>query len=273
MYFYGLKQQIMILSEDEILKIYPILDRKTPSRDVSGKYTIVPTIDIIRDVKQTGWSPVNVEIRGEGKSDFCKHAVTFQKDVDILVSNKDIINPTMTVVNSYDGLSTVRFYAGFYRRISNTFFTIPIKTGDDVYIPYMKVSHTKYNFDLLDQYIQEITNAVMESVKQVLNFTQIQLREEEYERFVKIAFSLRRDKEPTVDILNVLLEPMRGEDDGDNAWVIMNSVQEKIIKGFSVYNEVTKKEKKYRAINSFERILPYNLEMYLSMLDICTIKV
>lgn len=213
-----------ILSMDDLRKCVPgaFAESKAPGR--SERYAYVPTIDIITGLRDAGFMPVKAvqaSARDEAKKDFGKHLIRFRREDQLGATEaREII-----LKNSHDGTSAYEMDAGIFRLVcsnglvvgnADTQFKVR-HSGNAVSDVIDVASRIVDNFDAVASDID-----LMKSVK--LDKT-LQLT------FAKAAIAARFDvEEPPVSEEQVL-RVRRQADIGDDAWRVLNRIQENVIKG------------------------------------------
>lgn len=264
------------LSLDYLKETMPALSVTAPASHLSTKYVHIPTLQVVEDIMTLGWQPTSTLTTRGKHATLGTHGVTFSHpDLRIQIDAGDSIQPQVHLLNSYNGFSTLKFYAGFYRFICSNGLVVPmdIKNVDHA---FFKVKHIHYDLTTLRSTMVDILENLSAQVKRAMSLSSLKMSPEEINTFIAYTYLRRIQVKLTPDtvqavpaeILTSLNAVLRPEDEGNSAWKVLNRVQEKIIKGFTVYNPITKKFKTYKAITAFGRGINLNLDMYTDMLDV-----
>lgn len=272
------QKKMKALTIEQMIEQCPPIAQTHPSRKVSDKYIQIPTLQVVKDAMQFGWVPTSAHMRGNGTSNFCKHGVTmmYPDAESSLGGSADLIIPKIEIVNSHDGLSTFRFYAGIFRKVCSNGMIIPFRVEGKSTSKYLRIRHINYNLDELQATLKEVAQHLVESVKGIYKLMDEDMTQAQMEQFAKRAF-IRRSTYKAYDpvemvktslietpIIETLLKAERELDQPSTAWAVFNRVQEKIVNGFSVTLE--KKEKRYQGLTGFERDISVNSGMFEDLL-------
>jgi len=214
-----------ILSEDDLRKCVPgaFAENKAPGR--SERYAYVPTIDIIHGLRDAGFMPVKAQqagARDEAKKDFGKHLIRFRREDQLGATEaREII-----LKNSHDGTSAYEMDAGIFRLVcsnglvvgnSDTQFKVR-HSGQAVGDVIDVASRIIDNFDAVQSDIEIMKSAQLDKTLQLT--------------FAKAAIAARfgiEDEAPVNE--EQVLRVRRQADVGNDAWRVMNRIQEAVIKG------------------------------------------
>lgn len=241
------------LTLEQLIEKAPAIATQNASSDVSDKYSFIPSTKVIEDVIELGWTPVNATQRSSNSrgsdNSFAQHMVNFRIDNPISVSHSgDIIYPQITFVNSHDGKSTFRFYAGLFRLVCSNGLTVPFKLNGEELGKGFRIRHKGYDMDTLSNTFKDIVMDIKGSMKPIFDLNERMLTQEEKINFAKRGLSIREGIKRTElqkflrsipnETIDSILTPNRELDMGNNAWRVFNVVQESLIggnyKGFSI---------------------------------------
>ncbi|CAM2343494.1 DUF932 domain-containing protein [Burkholderia vietnamiensis] len=216
------------LSDDQIRSVAPSIfaDGKHASR--SERYTYIPTIDVLRGLRNEGFQPFMVcqsRVRDPGKREYTKHMLRLRHATQIVGEEANEV----VLLNSHDGTSSYQMLAGVLRFVCQN----GMVAGDsvrDIRIPHKgNIARNVIDgaFDVLDTFdlIREQTDSMRG----------VELDRAEQHAFARSALALRyapTDTEapsPVTD--SQLLAPRRFEDRRDDLWTVFNRVQENLTKG------------------------------------------
>ena len=216
------------LSDDQIRRVAPSIfaDGKHQSR--SERYTYIPTIDVLRGLRNEGFQPFMVcqtRVRDQGKREYTKHMLRL-RHADQL--NGDEANE-IVLLNSHDGTSSYQMLAGMLRFVCQNGI---VAGGNitDIRVPHKgNIVQNVINgaFDVLDGF--DLIREQMDGMRAVT------LDRDEQHAFARSALALRYDPTdadaPAPITENQLLNVRRFEDRRDDLWTVFNRVQENLTKG------------------------------------------
>ncbi|RBB38191.1 hypothetical protein DPV79_19135 [Burkholderia reimsis] len=216
------------LSDDQIRHVAPAIfaDGKHESR--SERYTYIPTIDVLRGLRNEGFQPFMIcqtRVRDSGKREFTKHMLRLRHADRITGEEADEI----VLLNSHDGTSSYQMLAGTFRFVCQN----GMVAGEnivDIRVPHKgNVVQNVINgaFDVLDGF--ELVREQKDGMRSVT------LDREEQHAFARSALTLRYDpadaEAPAPISESQLLAPRRFADRRDDLWTVFNRVQENLTKG------------------------------------------
>ncbi|SAL45406.1 hypothetical protein AWB64_04810 [Caballeronia sordidicola] len=216
------------LSDDQIRRVAPSIfaDGKHQSR--SERYTYIPTIDVLRGLRNEGFQPFMVcqtRVRDLDKREHTKHMLRLRPATEI--TGQDVNE--IILLNSHDGSSSFQLLAGAFRFVCHN----GMVAGDTV--RDIRVHH-KGNV------VQNVINGAFDVLdgfdlirEQKDGMRTIELNRDEQHAFARSALALRYDptdaEAPAPIIESQLLAPRRFEDRRDDLWTVFNKVQEHLTKG------------------------------------------
>ncbi|RQT41174.1 DUF932 domain-containing protein, partial [Burkholderia cepacia] len=216
------------LSVDQMRRVAPSIfaDGKHESR--SERYTYIPTIDVLRGLRNEGFQPFMIcqtRVRDSSKREFTKHMLRLRHADQITGEEADEI----VLLNSHDGTSSYQMLAGTFRFVCQNGMVAGENIAD-IRVPHKgNVVQNVINgaFDVLDGFdlIREQKNGMRA----------VTLDRDEQQAFARSALVLRYDPTevdaPAPISESQLLAPRRFEDRRDDLWTIFNRVQENLTKG------------------------------------------
>ncbi|SOE98754.1 protein of unknown function [Burkholderia sp. OK233] len=216
------------LSDDQIRRVTPSIfaDGKHQSR--SDRYTYIPTIDVLRGLRNEGFQPFMVcqtRVRDQGKREHTKHMIRMRHADQITGEEVNEI----ILLNSHDGTSSYQMLAGAFRFVCQN----GIVAGEnvaDIRVPHKgNIVQDVINgaFDVLDGF--DLIREQKDGMRAVA------LARDEQHAFARSALALRYDPTdadaPAPITESQLLAPRRFEDRRDDLWTVFNRVQENLTKG------------------------------------------
>jgi len=213
-----------ILSEDDLRKCVPSAFATEAHHTRSERYAYVPTSDIITGLKDAGFLPVKAlqsRTRIEDKKDFTKHLIRFRREDQLGATEaREII-----LKNSHDGSSAYEMSAGIYRLVcsnglcvGNDDMTFKLRhSGNAVGEVIDVASRIVDNFDLVTADIELMKAARLDKPLQLA--------------LANAAIAARFDVDEKPVSAEQVLRPRRQADTTDDAWTVLNRIQENVIKG------------------------------------------
>jgi hypothetical protein len=255
------------LSKDGFLTTSEIKQRAnsvftdTASPNVSSKFTHIPTHKVIEDMSQLGWGVVDAkQVKARKGQGFQKHLVVFRNpDVVINGADGDTVFPQILLTNSNDGKNAFTFTAGLFRLVCENGLVISTQEFENV-----KIRHMGYTFEELQTQIRAMVEQLPLTVESMNKMKAVELDEKSLVEFAEKALATRFKAEELENIkvdLDILLEPTRPEDKGNDLWSVFNVLQEKILEGDFLYMSGTK-IRKARKVKNFKQDIEINQKLF-----------
>ena len=216
------------LSDDQIRRVASSIFAGGKHESHSRRYTYIPTIDVLRGLRNEGFQPFMVcqtRLRDQGKREFTKHMLRL-RHVDQITGEKA---DEIVLLNSHDGTSSYQMLAGTFRFVCQNGM-IAGENIADIRAPHKgNVIQNVINgaFDVLDGF-----DLIREQKDGMRAMT---LDRDEQQAFARSALALRYDptdaETPAPITESQLLSARRFEDRRDDLWTAFNRVQENLTKG------------------------------------------
>ena len=256
-------------SLEELKEIAPSIFSKTPSGNVTKKYTHIPTDRVIKDMELLGWGVVDakeVKARTQDTKGFQKHLVVFRNpDVVINGEDGDTVYPQVLLTNSHDGKNAFTFTAGLYRMICENGLVVADTKFED-----FKVRHMGYDFETLQDTIKDIVGSLDLTVESMNKMKATELNEKQMFELAKSFLDMRVEgslASYTEEAIEDVLEPQRKQDKGNGLWEVFNRVQENIIEGNFQYHVGKGAPRQARVIKNFKQDQILNKKMFSKALE------
>ena len=219
------------LTEDELRKYAPSVFAVTAHESRSDRFSVIPTIEVIRALSREGFEVVGAEqsrCRQPGRADFTKHMLRIRQLRSGLQVGDTVFE--MKLKNANDGTCQYDLFSALFRiACLNSMVAMTSELSS------VKVRHSG---DVIGKVI-EGTYQVIQDGQAALEapdkWSRIQLQPEEQSIFAEQAHMLRfADNEGKVTTAikpAQLLHARRSEDDGNDLWRTFNRVQENVIRG------------------------------------------
>ncbi len=190
----------------------------------SDRYTVIPTIDILRGMWKEGFAPYEVRqsmTRDASKREFTRHMVRLRHRG--LLGNEGEV-PEIILINSHDGASSYQLMAGYFRFVCSNGLIAGDVTQD------VRIRHSG---DIVGNVIEgsyEVLRNVQEIEHRKQAFQGILLSAPEQRLLATEAMKLRWEDSAPVSAERIL-QPHRHEDQKPTLWNTYNVIQENLIKG------------------------------------------
>ncbi|CAB3810278.1 DUF932 domain-containing protein [Paraburkholderia fynbosensis] len=216
------------LSDDQIRRVAPSIFADSKHESRSERYTYIPTIDVLRGLRNEGFQPFMVcqtRVRDQDKREFTKHLIRMRPASDI--TGEDVNE--IILLNSHDGSSGFQLLGGVYRFVCQNGM-VAGETVGEVRVPHRgNIVQNVINgaFDVLDGF--DLIREQKDGMKALT------LERDEQHAFARSALALRyepTDVEAPAPVTDrQLLAPRRFEDRRDDLWTVFQRVQENLTKG------------------------------------------
>lgn len=250
------------LDEVQLGRIAPSIFAAGGSQKTSSRYSFIPTIDVVRGMKESGFYPVSAQqsrCRLKEKRDHVKHILRFRHESAL---EKEGVVPEIVLVNSHDGTASYQLRAGVYRIVCCN----GIIAGDEIFC--RRIHHKGDVIGRVVEAAEDLIEIVPLSVERVREWEGISLTKEQQVVFSEAAATLRWDKEeigekPLIQITHQLLDPKRIEDKKSDLWTTMNVVQENIMRGGKRYRTEGGSRQRTREVNSVNENVRLNTALWM----------
>ncbi|NYH14052.1 DUF932 domain-containing protein [Paraburkholderia bryophila] len=216
------------LSDDQIRRVAPSIFAEGKYDSRSERYTYIPTIDVLRGLRNEGFQPFMVcqtRVRDQDKREFTKHLIRMCPASEI--TGEDVNE--IILLNSHDGTSSYQMLGGTYRFVCQNGM-VAGETVGEVRVPHKgNIVQNVINgaFDVLDGF--DLIREQKDGMKAVT------LDRDEQQAFAHSALALRYDPTdadaPAPITESQLLSVRRFEDRRDDLLTVFNRTQENLTKG------------------------------------------
>jgi hypothetical protein len=212
------------LTTDQLMRAVPSAFADGAHESRSARYAYVPTIGVIEGLRAEGFLPVKAlqsRSRDMGKAGHAKHMIRFRREDQLGAEEaREVI-----LVNSHDGSSAYQMNAGIFRLVCSNGLCVgnedikqSVRHSGDV-----KSEIIDCAYRIIGQFDQ-VTDEI-ESMKSARLAQPLMLA------FAAAAIEARFDGDEKPVTAEQVLRPRRHADIGDDAWSVLNRIQENVIKG------------------------------------------
>jgi hypothetical protein len=250
------------LSNEQIKAIAPSVFATEPWHKMSAKYTFIPTIQVVDQMRREGFQPVAVtqsRSRIEGKGEFTKHQIRFRdarNGITPQLTHLGQLFSEIILTNSHDGASAYIIDAGMTRLVCMNGMVVDAGQRNA-----MRVRHSGSADGIIEASYEvvEMFPRVIESAEQ---FNALQLTAPQQEAFAAAALELRYDDAAPVTPKQII-RPRRSEDAKPNLWNTFNTVQENLINGgVRSFDPATRRRNTTRAVTGINENTKLNKALW-----------
>ena len=218
------------LSNDQLRAVAPSIFAAQPWEKMSERYTFIPTINVIEQMRNEGFIPVNAvqsRTRIEGKGAFTKHQIRFR---DIRNGEAPVLThlgqlfAEIILTNSHDGASAYKIDAGLMRLVCMNGMTVSQGEHNS-----LSVRHSG-SADGIIEASYEVVEQFPKVLQSAEDFSRLRLTAGQQEAFAEAAIALRYDDGAPITPQQVV-RPRRTADVEPTLWNTFNVAQEHLTKG------------------------------------------
>lgn len=224
---------LQALTEDQLRRFAPSIFAESASSDVSSRYLFLPTFEILqRLMAETGLVPVRVQeqnVRDENNRSFARHEIVLRSaEIRDWKVGDTVFEVRLT--NSHNRASAYAVDPGLFRFACSNGLLVAQSV-----LPGIRVRHSG-DKEIVGSIIEGTCELIKEAPMlqgRIENMRSNILSLPEQVAFAKAAATIRWvDESPVAP--DRLIAPRRMADKENDAWTVMNRVQENIIKGGQV---------------------------------------
>jgi hypothetical protein len=223
----------------EALKIVNPVEQVEKMPTLKDTYGFVSSRDLITALESKGWFLNKTDVtrvRKESKQGYQKHLMRFRHasfpSIEGLSNNNKSI-PEIVVVNSHDGTTALRMMLGLYRLVCSNGLMVGTSIND------FRVIHSGDITKRVGEGIEFLAGHIEMLTEQVRKLQNSAFTQENLQEFVNRIVSARLSYIPGIEDFNFsdALAVTRSEDQAQDAFTVMNRVQERIMRGGISYTK------------------------------------
>lgn len=226
------------LSLDQIKAKAPQAFATAQAENTSGKYSFLPTTRIIEDMSKLGWLVTDARsMKSSGKNALRgthgRHQIEFfHPDITIKSGDDTEAFVKILIENNSMGVGRLKVDVGVFRLICSNGLIIK-----DVDFGSFKLRHLGYTFEDLQEMTGQIVNRLPIAVGKINAFSSTIMTPEQMKAFAGAAIKARMGEEKVATDLEIeqVLSARRPQDQGDSLWLVLNRVQESLVRGGSQF--------------------------------------
>lgn len=250
----------MTLTNKQLIDIAPSIGATKPFKNVSDRYSFIPTIKAVNFLRDDNWQPIMAgesRCNDKEKEGFQKHMIRFTKQ-DFVVGKERM---DLLLYNSHNKAAAFKLIAGIFSFVCSNGLVVSDKMAE--------FSHRHIGFSpnsFIDS-AKIISDRMFEIAKVIDDWKTIEMSPDEKGVFAYAAHGLMYgDQEPkNVPIIpEQLLTARRWEDkkNGDKLWNTYNIIQENMIKG-GIKGNKNGKKRKTRGIKQIDKDRKLNQALWI----------
>jgi hypothetical protein len=225
---------------------------------MSSRYAQIETAAIVQRLASAGYYPV------QAAQDNPRRRPVTQVTHRIVLRHEDHLAPDLAsgqvpqimLVNSHNGRTKLRLYAGFYRFVCANGLVV----GNHSF--RHEVAHRGDAMVESLSFAEEMTERLSD-LRRVIDFwSKIQLNPAQAEEFARRAAELRYGASAPAYAPKQLLEARRTEDEGRTLWQVFNTVQENTVKGGMVGVNANNRRVQSRELTAIQPNIAYNTALW-----------
>jgi hypothetical protein len=221
-------QKLHPLDDSQLRNLAPSVFASQAMDGVSGKYTFLPTSEIVSRMRTNGWVPVSVKeqaVRLDTRRGFQKHVIRFQR-ADQMGQILEY-RPEICLLNSHDRSSAYQLHAGLYRFICSNGLIVADSTFE-----HISIRHSGFDPDRVIDASFRVLESIPQLAENVEGFRARRLTPVEQRAFAEAAIILKYDETQNAPVgPDKVLQARRYEDSGDDLWKVFNRLQENLTRG------------------------------------------
>ena len=252
------------LSLDQIRSNAPQAFATAPKAGLSQKYSFLPTSRIIEDMDRLGWFVSEAKANKYRNTDSQEHGTHLVRFYNPEIFIKDAEGqieayPELVILNSSNGRGSFRAEMGIIRMACDNGMIIKDKDFGG-----FKLRHAGYSFEQLQETLNQFIEQLPNIVGKINNFSNIIMSTEAQTKFAQDAWKLRAGEERLLSALDLeeFLAPRRRQDEGDNLWVVLNRIQEGVMRGGFSATNTKNKLRRVKGLKNIARGVETNMSLW-----------
>jgi hypothetical protein len=216
------------LNDDQLRRSAPSVFAAAPWGHMSGRYRMVPTIEVVGMLRDKGFLPVRAEQsrpRSPERGAFTRHMLRFRHADHLSPLTVGAEVPELVLTNAHDGSSAYRFMAGIFRLVCGNGMVVQSAEYGSVAVRHS--GGPDFRSRVLDA-TSQVMDEAPRALAKIATWKQIELAPPQREAFA--AASLELKDNPSITPAQ-LLAPRRPEDRRTDLWTTASVVQEHLLRG------------------------------------------
>jgi hypothetical protein len=238
----------------EVRKSTPAVFGRT-ARHMTDRYQQVKTGQVLEALLERGYQITTAKQEKPRSRDplTVRHMVTLVHSQALARRDFKEGVPTLILVNSHNGRSTLKFSSGFYRFICSNGLIIGVTEQEFAF------RHAAKPLEGLDPVLEQLVERSRISLEHMNDWRQIALSEGNVKSFARHAARLRFGEAAAKNYSEAdVLKVHRKEDEGADLWRVMNRVQENLMRGGVEGKSGNGRKVTSKAVNNITLDLAFN---------------
>jgi hypothetical protein len=248
------------LTDEQLFKLAPSIFAAAAHDSRSERYTYIPTIEILRRLREEGYLPFAANqtgTRDANKRAHTRHMIRLRKLDAFNLQRGEEVNE-IVMVNSHDGTSAVQLRPGVFRVLCSNGLVSGRHMGE-IRVPHKgDVVHDVIDgvFRVVEDF--ELVDAQKDAMKGM------QLAPAERLAFARAALALKYDAEAGAAPIDEaqLLDVRRSADQAPDLWTTFNVVQENMLKGGLRARSANKRRMTTRPVQGIDQNIKLNRALW-----------
>ncbi|MBD8428216.1 DUF932 domain-containing protein [Klebsiella pneumoniae] len=212
------------LTREELMQHVPSVFGEDKHDSRSEKYTYIPTITLLENLKREGFQPFfacQSRVRDQSRREHTKHMLRLRRAGQI--NGQQV--PEIIILNSHDGASSFQLLPGIFRSVCTNSLVCGQSFGE-IRVPHRgdvvgKVIEGAYEVLSVFERVEEKRDAMQS----------MQLPSPAQHALAKVALTYRFGEEYQPVTESQILAPRRWQDESDDLWTTYQRIQENRLKG------------------------------------------
>ncbi|WP_434583649.1 DUF932 domain-containing protein [Klebsiella sp. R390] len=244
------------LTHNELMIHVPSVFSEDKHASRSERYTHIPTITLLENLKQEGFEPFfacQTRVRDQSRREHTRHMVHLRRAGQI--ADKQV--PEIILLNSHDGSSSYQMLPGLFRAVCANGLVCGQSFGE-VRVPHKgdvvgKVIEGAYEVLEIFDRMEEKRDAMQPLV----------LPPPAQQAFAKAALTYRFGEEHQPVTETQILSPRRWQDESGDLWTTYQRIQENLIKGGLPGRTTLGKRARTRAVKGIDGDIRLNRALWV----------
>lgn len=244
------------LTHDELMTHVPSVFGSDKHVSRSERYTHIPTITLLENLKQEGFEPFfacQTKVRDQSRREHTKHMVRLRRAGQLTGHQV----PEIILLNSHDGSSSYQMLPGLFRGVCTNGLVCGQSFGE------VRVPHKG-----------DVVGKVIEGAYEVLGvFDRVEEKRDAMQSLLlptpaqhalaKAALTYRFGEEHQPVTESQILSPRRWQDENSDLWTVYNRLQENLSKGGLSGRSAQGKRSRTRAVNGIDGDIRLNRALWV----------
>ena len=248
----------MVIKNEELLRQYaPAAFAEAPEEGrVSGRYSFLPTTEIIEILQEEGWTAWKAQQVNARKwsQDHAKHIIRLRhEDMDMASFGVGDSFPEMLLINAHNGLGGYTLQGGIFRLICSNGMVISASDFGKVHI-----RHIGFEPEQVKEASRELVMNSSRIADKIGNWQDTQMTERSRKDFFADATKLRFEN-PDEGLVRDISTPRREVDKKTDLWTTLNVAQENLLRGGFLNGSTNRR---VRAISNIQKDVNLNSQLW-----------